>query len=189
MLWYLSTRASDLASNNMRSARFSALIRSGLRLGLCQFLGACILSPLPDTRTPVDYAREAEARCKNFSDGAAAQLYAPEAVESVEPAYSYVANGNDRRPNLRGAAIHLRPLAGLSPELLTRSLECHQASVTLGRAPATADDPYILPGRWLDLRAASEGDGFVAFARIDSIADARVVLDRALRFVAARPAQ
>jgi hypothetical protein len=169
----------------MRSTRFSTLILAGL--GQC--LVACILSPLPETRTPVDYAREVEVHCKNFSDGAAAQLYVPEAVESVEPAYSYVANGNDRRPNLRGAAIHLRPLPGLSAELMTRSLECHQASVTLGRAPATADDPYVLPGRWLDLRATSEGDGFVAFARIDSIADARAVLDRALRFVAARPAK
>lgn len=146
--------------------------------------GGCMLSPLPDTRTPADHAREVEPRCKNFSEGPTAQLYSPEAVDRVEPAYSYVATGNDRRANLRGAAIHLRPLPGLSPESMTRSLECHQASLTLGSAQASADDPYILPGRWLDLDVSSEGDGFVAFARIDSIADARMVLDRARRFAA-----
>jgi hypothetical protein len=162
----------------------STLFTSLLLLGLP--LGGCMLSPLPDTRTPVDHAREVEPLCKNLSDSVTAQLYSPEAVERVDPAYSYVASGNDRRPNLRGAAIHVRPLPGLSPESMTRSLECHQASITLGGAPTRADDPYVLPGRWLDLDVSSEGDGFVAYARINSIPDAREVLDRARRFAAGR---
>jgi hypothetical protein len=149
-------------------------------------LGGCMLSPLPDTRTPADRARAVESRCRNLNEGPAGQLYSPDAVDRVEPAYSYVATGNDRRANLRGAAIHLRPLPGLSAESMTRSLECHQASLTLGGGQEIPDDPYVLPGRWLDLEVSSEGDGFVAFARIDSIADARLVLDRARRF-AARP--
>jgi hypothetical protein len=164
----------------MQSTRVAFLILIGLALGL----GACMLSPLPDTRTAVDHAREVEPRCKAFSDGATMQIYSPGAVDRVEPAYSYVATGNDRRANLRGAAIHVRPLPGLSPESMKRSLECHQASITLGGVQASADDPYVLPGRWLDLDVSSEGDGFVAFARIDSIADARLVLDRARRFAA-----
>lgn len=164
----------------MPSTRFMSLLSLGLALG------GCMLSPVPDARTPVDHAREVERQCKNFSDGAAAQLYSPGAVDRVDPAYSYVASGNDRRPNLRGAAIHVRPLPGLSPESMTRSLECHQASIALGDASASADDPYVLPGRWLDLDVSSEGDGFVAYARINSIADAREVLDRARRFAAGR---
>jgi hypothetical protein len=151
-------------------------------------LASCMLSPIPDTRTPVDRAHDVEPHCRNFIDGANAQLYSPEAVDRVDPAYSYVATGNDRRANLRGAAIHVRPLPGLSPESMTRSLECHQASITLGGIPPGADDPYVLPGRWLDLDVSSEGDGFVAYARINSIADAREVLDRARRFAAARSA-
>jgi hypothetical protein len=162
----------------MRSLRAPSLVLLGLT--------GCILSPLPDTRTPADRAHEVESRCKNFSDGATAQLYTPEAVDRVDPAYSYVATGNDRRANLRGAAIHVRPLPGLSSESMTRSLECHQASVALGSAQASTDDPYVLPGRWLDLDVSSEGDGFVAYARIDSIADAHEVLDRARRFASAR---
>lgn len=153
---------------------------SGFALGLV----ACVLSPLPDLRTPVDHAHEVEPRCRNFTDGVTAQLYSPDVVDRVEPAYSYVATGNDRRANLRGAAIHVRPLPGLSPESITRSLECHQASVTLGGSQASPDDPYVLPGKWLELDVSSEGDGFVALARIDSIADARLVLDRAHRFAA-----
>jgi hypothetical protein len=158
-------------------------------LGLLGLSGCAVFWPfLPDSRTPVDRARAVEPRCKTFTDGASAQLYNPEAVDRVDAAYSYVASGNDRRPNLRGAAIHVHPLPGLSPESMTRSLECHQASITLGGAPASADDPYVLPGRWLDLDVSSEGDGFVAYARINSIADAREVLDRARRFAAARSA-
>jgi hypothetical protein len=148
-------------------------------------LGSCVLSPIPDTRTPADHARQIEPACKNFTDSTAAAIYSPQAVDRVEPAISYVQAGNDRRANLRGAAIHFRPMPGLSPESMTRSLECHQATLTLSGAQESDDDPYVLPGRWLDLDVSSEGDGFVAYARIDSIADARMVLDRARRFVAA----
>jgi hypothetical protein len=187
----MSVHASNLRAkgNKMQSKRVTSPILSGLvwSLGLGLGLGGCFLSPVPDTRSPVDHAHEVEPRCKAFSDAATAQLFSPDAVDRVEPAYSYVATGSDRRANLRGAAIHVRPLPGMSPESMTRSLECHQASITLGGAQASADDPYVLPGRWLDLDVSSEGDGFVAYARIDSIADARLVLDRARRF-AARPA-
>jgi hypothetical protein len=151
--------------------------------------GCVVLSPIvPDTRTPIDRAHEVEPRCRHFSDAIAAQLYTPEAVDRVDAAYSYVATGNDRRANLRGAAIHVRPVPGLSQEAMTRSLECHQASIVLGTAPSVPDDPYVLPGHWLDLDVSSEGDGFVAYARTNSIADARLVLDRARRFAAARSA-
>jgi len=161
----------------------------GALLGASIGLSGCLLSPfVPDTRTPLDRAHAAEQHCKTFSDGATAQIYSPAAVDHVEAAYSYVASGNDRRANLRGAAIHVRPLPGLSPEAMTKSLECHQASITLGTTPASTDDPYVLPGRWLDLDVSSEGDGFVAYARINSIEDAREVLERARRFAAARSA-
>jgi hypothetical protein len=69
-----------------------------------------------------------------------------------------------------------------SRESIARTLECHQASVTLGEAQASADDPYVLPGRWLDIDVESEGDGFAAVVAVDRLEDAREVLDRARRF-------
>jgi hypothetical protein len=83
----------------------------------------------------------------------------------------------------------VKPLAGISAEGLTRSLECHEATVVLRGGAPSDDDPYVLPGQWVDLAVSSEGDGFVVLARVMSIADARVVLDRAKRFAAERPAQ
>jgi hypothetical protein len=148
--------------------------------------GCSIFSILPDNRTPTDKAREFEPRCRDFTDGSAARLFSPGSVDSVEPAYSFVQTGNDRRANLRGARIHVKPLPGLSPEAMTRTLECHQVGVVLRGDPSATDDPYSLPGRWLDFDVSSEADGFVVLARVTSIDDARVVLDRAKHFAADR---
>ncbi len=159
-------------------------LSGGLAAGL-----ACGKIPglTPDMRTPADHAREIEPRCQGFGEEAAAPLLSPAAVDSVEPAYSYVKSGpNDREARLRGARIHVKPLAGLSRESMARTLECHEARVTLGKAEARVDDPYVLPGTWLDLDVDSEGDGFVVQVRTDVTDPARRVLERAQRFTAAR---
>jgi hypothetical protein len=85
---------------------------------------------------------------------------------------------------LRGARIQLRPTPGMSSEALTRSVECHQSRVTLGEVVPSADDPYVLPGSWLDLDASSTRDSFVIVVSADDFEDARHVLERARRFVA-----
>jgi hypothetical protein len=141
------------------------------------------LSPLPDLRTPLDRARELEPRCKGLSEESAAAIVSAGGVDSVEPAYSYVSSGpSDREARLRGARIHVRPLPGFSRESIQRGLECHQKRVVLNEARALDNDPYVLPGRWLDIDVDSEGDGFVVSVTIDSFGDARSVLDRARWF-------
>jgi hypothetical protein len=70
-------------------------------------------------------------------------------------------------------------------ESLQRGLECHQAHVVLGTASARDQDPYVLPGAWLQIDADSEGDGFVVAVRTDVLPDAKDVLQRARRFLAA----
>ena len=169
-------------------SRLTAAVRQA-HLGLlagwaAAVVGGCqLFSPLPDLRTAVDRAHEIEPRCNGFADESTAPLLSQEALDSVEPAYSYVASGPvDRQARLRGARIRVRPLAGLSRESLTRVVECHQARVVLGLTRAVTDDPYVLPGRWLDLDVDSAGDGFVVLARIDGFADAHEVLARARRF-------
>ena len=110
-------------------------------------------------------------------------MLAPTAVETVQPAYSYVSSGPSTiEARLRGARLFLRPLPGLSHESLQRSLECHQSRVVLGVAPEFADDPYVLRGTWLDIVADSTGDGFVVAVQADTFPDAKRVLERAHRF-------
>jgi hypothetical protein len=166
-----------------RVARWGRVL--SVAVPLC--LPACFLSRvlLPDTRTPVDHAREVAPRCASFSEDVIRSLLARSAVESVEPAYAYISSGSaEREARLRGARIHLRPGPAMSRESLQRSLECHQARVVLGAASARAEDPYVLPGVWLDIDAGSEGDGFVVAVQTNALPDARGVLARARRFAA-----
>jgi hypothetical protein len=147
-------------------------------------LTGCFLSKLlPDTRTAAERAREVAGRCSAFSEETVRPLASPSVVEAVEPAYAYVSSGPaDREPRLHGARIHLRPVAGLSRETIQRSLECHQAHVVLGTAPMRDEDPYVLPGAWLDIDASSEGDGFMVAVQANTIDDAKRVLRRARLF-------
>jgi hypothetical protein len=152
--------------------------------------GSCrIFSPLPDMRTALDHAREIEPRCKGLPGPPLLETLPPTAIDSVEPAYSYVQSGPvSPEARLRGARIRVRPLPGLSREALTRSLECHEVEVTLGGAPPDQDDPFVSAGLWLDVDVDSERDGFSVFIRTDEFTDAQQVVERARRYAAKRPA-
>lgn len=143
---------------------------------------------VPDTRTATDRARELEPRCKDFTEDRVQAMLSPAAIDSVEPAYSYVQSGaSSREARLRGARIHVKPLTGFSRESLARGLECHESRVVLGRASASPDDPYVLPDHWLDVDVDSEGDGFVVLVRIQEMDLARQVMARARRFIHTAP--
>jgi hypothetical protein len=139
---------------------------------------------LPDTRTPTDFARAMAEKCAHEPEERATAAASASLVESVEPAYSTVPSGNDRAIRLRGARLHLRPALNESAQAFQRSLECHQARVTLGDGPAIADDPYVLDGAWLDIDVDSGGDGLVASVLSDRFDDAKRVLERARTFAA-----
>jgi hypothetical protein len=152
------------------------------------FVSSCGWFPLlPDTRTPADRARAMTAKCAGESEQRAAVALSATLVEAVEPAYATVDSGNDRVIRLRGARLHLRPSLNVSSEALERTLECHQARVALGDSPAMVNDPYVLPGAWLDIDVDSTGDGLVAAVEVSRFDDARLILDRARRFASARP--
>jgi hypothetical protein len=143
---------------------------------------------VPDARTPVDRAREVAPRCRDFTDESAAALLSPTAIDSVEPAYTYLESGpGNREARLRGARIHLRPIAALSRESIARSLECHEARFLLGTAQTVVDDPYTLASQWLDIDVDSERDGFVVRVQTDDRPTAQAVLERAKRFAARTP--
>jgi hypothetical protein len=157
---------------------------------LCLAATACgtLLSPIiGDRRTPDDHANEVMPKCRNVSEELTSQLLAPTAIERVEPETAVVPSGNDRRANLAGAHISLRPTPGQSAEVMTRAFECHQARATLGQIEAQADDPLVLPGHWLDIDARSDGDGFSVRVTIDNIDYAKLILARAQRYAATAP--
>jgi hypothetical protein len=173
-------------------------IRKSSRLSttLLGFAGAALalacgtVWPFNDTRSPAEHARDLEPRCNGLTEESSEPFLARSSVDSVEPAYSFVKSGpNDREARLRGARVHVKPLPGLTRESLALRLECHQARATLGAVQAGADDPYVLPGRWLDIGVESTGDGFVALVQIDEFDDAKQVLERARRFSGARTAE
>jgi hypothetical protein len=167
----------------MSPARPSAVIVAALTASAA----ACAYNPLfPDPRGPAERAHELDARCSRPPETLDAEALSAAAIEGVEPAYAYVQSGNDRAARLRGARLHIRPQPNFSAETLHRSLECHEARVVTGRAGALADDPYILPGSWLDIDAQSTGDGFVVAVVIDDVDKARQVLARARRFASSR---
>ncbi len=139
-------------------------------------------------RTALDRARAIETKCTSVSDDKLAGLASPSSVESVEPSYAFVpSTASDHEARLRGALLHVRPIAGFSREALARGLECHEANVALGRTPPFADDPYTLPDRWLSIDVDSDGDGFAVHVRADDFRDAGRVLERARLFAAIPP--
>jgi hypothetical protein len=156
--------------------------------GVALCLASCFLSPLPDMKTAADRARAVEPKCVSISDTKVASLASPASIESVEPSYSFVpSTGTDHEARLRGALLHVRPVAGLSKEALARGLECHEARVTLGRATPFVDDPYTLADHWLSIDVDSEGDGFAVNVRADDFRSAGRVLERAKLFASSAP--
>ncbi len=159
------------------------------RAALGALSGCAILSPLPDTRTPVDRAHDLEPRCRGYADPNGRQILSPEVIDAVEPWYAHVRAGPmDPEARLRGARLRVRPLPGFTKESIARTIECHEVAVTLGSAPALEDDPYFVARRWLEIDVSSEGDAFVVGVEADKIHDAQIVLERAKRFAARKNA-
>jgi hypothetical protein len=137
---------------------------------------------VPVAKTPADHAHELDKKCRGLSDpGSLALLIPDSAIDAVQPAYSHVVD--PPADHLSGAKILVRPWQGLSKESLTRSLECHEASVVLGKAPVIENDPYTLPERWVGIDVESEGDAFLVLVRIDAFKDAERVLARAKSYL------
>jgi hypothetical protein len=139
---------------------------------------------LHDTRTPAERAEDV-GPCVGFSEDEIRPVLAPSVVEKVEPAYTYVAApAMAREARLAGARLYLRPLPGLTREILQHSLDCHQAHVTLGKAPPRDDDPYYFPNLWVDIDADSSRGRFTVAVQTYEFDNAKDILERARRFAA-----
>ena len=137
---------------------------------------------LPDNRTSVDRAHELDNECNGDPGPLAADALSPSSIESVQAAYMHVNQGAGGDLRLRGANLHMRPTVNMPVGVLQRALECHEAAVTLGRAPELPEDPYVLPGSWLEIDVSATNQGLMAAVLTDSPDDARRVVVRAHKF-------
>jgi hypothetical protein len=137
---------------------------------------------LPDKRTTVDRAHELDETCKEDAGPSAAEALSSSIIESVQVAYLHVNQGAGGDLRVRGVNLHMRPTVNMPVGVLQRALECHEAAVTLGKAPELPEDPYVLPGSWLDIDVSATNEGLMAAVFTDSPDDARRVVERAHKF-------
>jgi hypothetical protein len=159
------------------------LARSLIALSGC---GSCSWFPLlPDNRNTVDRAHELSETCEEQEDAGPVvvpEALSPSLIERVEAAYTHMNAGAGGDLRLRGVKLHLRPALNMPVGVLERALECHEARVTLGDATELPDDPYVLPGVWLEIDVSATKEGLVAAVLADGPDDARRVVERAHRF-------
>jgi hypothetical protein len=145
--------------------------------------GSCSWFPLlPDNRTTVDRAHELDDICAEDAGPLPADALSPSVIESVQAAYMHVNQGAGGDLRLRGVNLHMRPTVNMPVGVLQRALECHEAAVTLGNAAELPEDPYVLPGFWLEIDVSATNQGLMAAVLTDSPDDARRVVERAHKF-------
>jgi len=84
----------------------------------------------------------------------------------------------------------VRAPAGVTAEQLARLLRCHGARALLGEVDLSLrDDPYWLPGSWVDIDVQDAGNSFVVTLTGNSVTDNIHILRRAEAFAAQRGTQ
>lgn len=113
-------------------------------------------------------------------------------VLRAEPIYAHVLTGkNDSEDRVGGAKLIIRPPEGVSPERMTRILQCHSARALLGQVDPSQlpGDPYVLPDAWLDIDVKPEAGNFSVTLQSDSVSKNIQVLSQATSYAGAhRPA-
>jgi len=86
-----------------------------------------------------------------------------------------------------GISLVVRPPEGTTLEQFTRDLRCHNLRALSGEGDASRipDDPYGLPGSWLDIDVKAQDGNFVVVLNGDTVADNLLILRRARAFAAA----
>ncbi len=137
------------------------------------------LGCLPNAKTSLERAHDAQAKCAGVSAASIEPVLTQSVIDSVDPAYDYALGGpNGRIARLAGAQVHLQPVQGASRQWVERALECHQAQVVLGLTCA-APDPYHAAAGWVDIDVQSDKDGYVVRLTSDDIDEAHAILERA----------
>jgi len=131
--------------------------------------GSCSSFPLlPDKRTALNRAHELDDICAEDAGPVPADALSPSVIESVQAAYMHMNAGAGGDLRLHGVNLHMRPTVNMPVGVLQRALECHEAAVTLGNAPELLpQDPYVLPGFWLEINVSPTNEGLMAAVLTD----------------------
>jgi hypothetical protein len=147
---------------------------------------ACAASACAGKIAPAAKAASVEQlQCDHRTPGEDVSLLQGTTVLGASPLYSHVITGkNDSEERVTGAKLLVRPPEGVSPERLTRVIQCHSARALLGQVDTSrfADDPYWLPDAWLDIEVKPENGNYEVVLRADSIPAGLKVLHRATAF-------
>ena len=166
----------------IRPAFFGLLIvLLGTSLGGCTLL---IPGTMPHERS-ADAVDQERHRCD--AEPVDPRLYSPAIVERVSPHYGYVMGGpNGRETHLTGADLEVRPLPGVTAEVLERGLMCRSAKLVLQHASPLPSEPYFLPDGWVKVDVHSGNGSFVISLIAEDDVHGREILDRAQGFVEPR---
>jgi hypothetical protein len=147
---------------------------------------ACAGTACAERVAPATKAASVEQlQCDHRAPGDDVRLLQGTTVLAAHPLYSHVISGkNSSEDRVTGARLTVRPPDGVSPERLTRVIQCHSARALLGQVDTTAfsNDPYWLPDAWLDIQVVPENGNYDVVLRADNIPDGLEVLHRATAF-------
>jgi hypothetical protein len=135
--------------------------------------------------TPHDVRYDAEALEHDRCDPTPVdpRVYGPAIIAKVEPYYRYVMGGpNGGESHLTGAQLELRPLPGVTVELLERGLLCRSAQVMLGHATPASNEPYAFADSWVKIDVKSGRGTFIVTLAAEDSSRAREILERAKAF-------
>jgi hypothetical protein len=122
-------------------------------------------------------------QCDDVTAAARAeQVLGMRGILGVEPltVTRHRSKGRDES-RLVGLEIRYAAPPGVTTAWLQRQLECHQAEVILGRAPAREDDPFVSPEEWLELAVGDGGSVLVVQIAAQSQETATASAERARR--------
>jgi hypothetical protein len=143
---------------------------------------ACLFPSPESTRSPVEVAETYVKQCKVEDDDS--RVIDVSNILSVAPAYATVpTSNNNSQTRLLGAEIRLRAQPGLSRVWVDHVLRCHESARLRGASTmADADnDPFWLPGKWLDVDVREDQGLFVVQLTHYEVAPAKAELERARR--------
>lgn len=151
------------------------------------FLFGCASAPPPAVKA----AQVEQVQCdQSTSPEEDATILATTKVISSEPIYSNVPTSyGDIEHRVNGAKLVVRPPEGVSAERMTRILQCHSARQLLGQSdrPDLANDPYWLPGAWLDIQVTPENGNYAVTLEANTIEKSLQVYARAVAYADAHP--
>jgi hypothetical protein len=163
-------------------------MRTGLALsisaGLACIAGACASQPPPSAEAVATEHAQC-TRNPTVDEQQALEAVHRTTVIKSQPLYSLVST-KDAQPEARvnGATLVVEPPPGVSMERMTRVLQCHSARAVLGQTagPTFADDPFFLPGSWLDINVEQMQGNYAVTIAARNVRDGLKVFQNANAF-------